>query len=166
MPLSNTTWTSRTSFDIELWRGAASRLGRYPLRSLRIDVPGQHRAVLDHRKAHVALQSRHNAADRRITKFARSDESCTLAESIRRMQSLTFQGKPGCNCRISHQRLTTKYLRPQPRSVGGRQRRPRYYASDEMMKVAGVALQVALDLTRSRALQWCASNMRPHAALH
>src|SRR5450432_1554872 len=40
LPVSIVTLTSRTSPDIGLRRDAASRLGRYPVRSLRIDDPG------------------------------------------------------------------------------------------------------------------------------
>src|SRR5215470_1956148 len=40
LPVSIMTRTSRTSPDIGFLRDAASRLGRYPVRSLRIDDPG------------------------------------------------------------------------------------------------------------------------------
>src|SRR4030081_3414347 len=63
--------------------------------------------------------------------------SCTLVESISRTQSPIFRRSPAC-----------KDLH-RTRSIGGRERRSRYRAAAEMVKLAGVTLQARFNLAQT-----------------
>ncbi len=175
LPVSITTLISRTSFDIGFLREAASRCGRCPVRSLRIDDPaatGRSSTAANGVLAlsRVTIRQPHHEIQWLVGVGIVDDVRFGAANSRRERRPIAAQAAQLHAGRIdqthtiadlaaisalqlSHQRRKQAGEdRERTRRISGRKRTARNRAAAKMMKLGGMALQARLDIAQSSCI--------------